>query len=336
VGNPSRASLRNTLGDLLLNGPRAILDKTAQFLDALYFCFLLSTRFTSILMGRVNDTIHNVNTTLRSLLMLVLVSGAGFGGYKVYELYNRPQQQLADKQLELENTLATLQRANEDLTARQREVADLTVQLDEQRALAERLQVAMDLLKVRQRLARLTVLDQRELPAADSEKPTTTGAQAESPTNVISRIEFVEVNEEGEPIGEAKQFEIVGDMVYIDYQRVTFDDKYVENADLDRSTAIALFQRVFGEHQDPADGFQLDTIGTRPGAYARGTEMSDFERKIWSDFWLIANDSRRAAELGIHAASGAAVSMRVQEGKTYEVELRSTGDITIRPVKEQM
>jgi hypothetical protein len=121
-------------------------------------------------------------------------------------------------------------------------------------------------------------------------------------------------------------------MVYIDYLRVTFDDKYIEQADLDRSTAIALFQRIFGEHQEAADGFHLDTVGTRPTAYARGTDMSDFEKKIWGDFWLIANDSQRATELGIHAAHGSAVSMRVQPGKSYEIELRATGDMTIRPM----
>jgi hypothetical protein len=284
-------------------------------------------------MGRVNTTVQNVNTSLRSLLMLVFVGGAGIGGYKIYEVYNEPQQQLADKQVELEKTLATLERANEDLAARQREVADLSVQLDEKTAQAERLEVAMNLLKVRRRLARLTVLDQRQRADSDSPTPEASESQGMSLTDLISRIEFVEINEEGQPIGEAKQFEIVGDMVYIDYQRVTFDDKYIENSDLDRSTAIALFQRIFGEHQDPADGFRLDTVGTRPGAYARGTAMSDFEQKIWNDFWLIANDSRRAAELGIHAASGAAVSMRVQNGKSYEVELRSTGDITIRPLE---
>jgi hypothetical protein len=284
-------------------------------------------------MGRVNDTIHNVNTTLRSLLMLVVVGGAAVGGYKIYEVYNEPQQQLADKQVELEKTRASLDRANEDLAARQREVADLSKRLDETAALAELLEVKLSLLKVRRRLAHLTVLDQRERTLAETDQPNATAADGVSPTNLITRIEFVEVNEQGHPIGEAKQFEIVGDMVYIDYQRVTFDDKYIENSDLDRATAIALFQRIFGEHQDPAEGFQLDTVGVRPSAYARGTEMSDFERKIWSDFWLIANDSQRAAELGIHAASGAAVSMRVEEGKSYEVSLRSTGDITIRPLE---
>ena len=150
---------------------------------------------------------------------------------------------------------------------------------------------------------------------------------------LVSHVEFVEVNDEGKPIGEAKQFEIVGDMVYIEYLRVTFDDKYIEASDLDRSTAIALFQRIFGEHQEAADGFVLDEVGTRPTAYARGTDMSDFEEKIWGDFWLIANDRAGAAELGIHAAHSSAAAMRVRPGKTYEIQLRSTGEITIRPVE---
>lgn len=284
-------------------------------------------------MGRINETIHNVNTTLRTLLMLVLVSGAGLGGYKAYELYNEPQQQLADKQAELQQTRDRLQLANDDLAARRTEIATLETHLNEKAAQIERLEVAMKLLKVRRRLARLTVLDQREQPASETAPTETTESTAEVSKNLKTSIEFVEVDEEGNPIGEAKRLEIDGDMVYVDYLRVTFDDKYVEESDLDRSTAIALFQRIFGEHQDPASGYPLDTVGTRPGAYARGTKMSDFESKIWTDFWLIANDNKKAAELGIHAAHGAAVSMRVQPGKTYELELRSTGDITIKPIE---
>jgi hypothetical protein len=152
---------------------------------------------------------------------------------------------------------------------------------------------------------------------------------------VVTKIEFTEINGRGEPIGEAKQFEIVGDMVYVDYLRVTFDDKYIEKSDLDRSTSLALFQRIFGEHQEPANGFQLDTVGTRPTAYGRGTQVSDFEKKIWDDFWLIANEPKRAEDMGIRAANGDAVSIRVQPGKTYEIDLRSTGDMTIKPVEAE-
>ena len=262
-------------------------------------------------MGRVNETIKTINSTLRTCLAMLVVAGAGYGGYIGYSLHNEPQKKLAEKQHELDATTATLQQKSADLAARDQEIADLNTKV-------ERLRLATQLLKVRHRLARLTVLDQHQDPTLQF---------------ALSRIEFVEIREDGKPIGPPRQFNIRGDMVYVDYLRVTFDDKYVEQSDLDRSTAICLFQRIFGEHQEAAEGYQLDEIGSRPTAYARDTPMSDFEKKIWSDFWLIANDPKRAAELGIYAAHGAAVSMRVRPQATYLLELRTTGDITIRPAE---
>jgi hypothetical protein len=265
-------------------------------------------------MGKVNDTVKTINSTLRTLLGIAVVGGAGYGGYLGYELYNEPREKLAAKQAELNTAIENLKTTQADLADREQEIVELNERV-------ARIELAMRLLKVRRRLARLTVLDQRE--DADAGLP-------------VSKIEFVELNDDGQPIGAARQFDIRGDLVYVDYLRVTFDDKYVEQSDLDRSTAICLFQRIFGEHQEAVDGYQLDEVGTRPTAYARGTEMSDFEQKIWDDFWLIANDPARAAELGIYAAHGAAVSMRVKPGAKYELELRSTGDITIRPLQEAM
>jgi hypothetical protein len=284
-------------------------------------------------MGRVNDTISNVNSAMRNLLLLVLIGGAGYGGYKAYDLYWEPQQLLKEKQAALDDLQSKFKQANDDLAARQKEIADLSVQLKEKIAEIDRLEVAMKLLKVRHRLARMTVLDQHEIPSLLPATPTTGTEVAASRPNVMTKIEFVDINDQGQPISEPKKFDIVGDMIYVDYLTVNFEDKYIEKSDLDRATSIALFQRIFGEHQEPAKGFQLDTVGTRPTAYARGTKMSDFERKIWDDFWLIANDRPRAKELGIDAIQGKAIAIRAQRGKSYEIELRSTGDITIRPIE---
>lgn len=284
-------------------------------------------------MGRVNDTISNVNSALRNLLLAVLVGGAGFGGYKAYDLYNEPKQKLADKQAELEKTLDNLKEAKDNLALRQKEVADLNTHLAEKTAQVDRLEVKIKLMKVQHRLARLKVLDQHEVASLNPVTPTEGTDSPASRPNLVTKIEFTEVNDQGQPIGQAKQFDIVGDMVYVDYLHVTFDDKYVEQSDLDRSTSLALFQRIFGEHQEPAQGFQLDTVGTRPTAYGRGTQMSEFEKKIWDDFWLIANDPKRAVDMGIRAANGDALSIRVRPGMTYEVDLRSTGGMTIRPVE---
>ena len=287
-------------------------------------------------MGRVNDTISNVNSAVRNLLLAVLIGGAGYGGYKAYDLfYSEPQKQLKEKQAAFDALQNKFKQANDDLAAREKKIKELGDQNKDLADKNERMQVAMKLLKVRHRLARLTVLEQREVPSLIPAAPTTGTEVGVSRPDLLTKIEFVDINDQGQEIGKPKTFDIKGDMIYVDYLTVNFEDKYIEKSDLDRATSIALFQRIFGEHQEPAKGFQLDTVGTRPTAYARGTQMSDFEKKIWDDFWLIANDNKRAQELGIDAIQGKAVAIRAQPGKSYEIELRSTGDMTIRPIESK-
>jgi hypothetical protein len=284
-------------------------------------------------MGRVNDTISNVNSAFRNLLLAILIGGAGIGGYKAYDIYNEPKQKLADKEAELEKAVASLKQANDDLVARQQEITTLTADVAEKKAQIDRLEVARQLLKVQHRLARIRVLDQQVAGSQAAASPATESQPATPGPNVTTKIEFTEIDKEGKQIGAPKQFDIVGDMVYVDFQKVTFDDKFIEEHEMNRSTSLALFQRVFGEHQEPAKGYQLDTVGVRPTAYDRGTPMSKYEKDIWDNFWLIANDPKRAEEMGIRAANGDAVSIRMQPGKTYEIDLRSTGEISLRPVE---
>ena len=65
----------------------------------------------------------------------------------------------------------------------------------------------------------------------------------------------------------------------------------------ERGTSLLLFKRIFGSGQRPDDGYPLDEVGSAPRAYARGGKMSDFERRIWDDFWNIANDPERAYQI---------------------------------------
>ncbi len=85
-------------------------------------------------MGRVNDTISNVNSAMRNLLLLVLIGGAGYGGYKAYELYNKPQEELRQKQAVLDKTIGELQTAKNNLTAQQKQIDDLGVERQAERA----------------------------------------------------------------------------------------------------------------------------------------------------------------------------------------------------------
>jgi len=239
----------------------------------------------------------------------------GAGSWYVYDQYTAGERSAAKIRGELNDLKGELAARDRIIESRNLEISKLNddiVLLNEE---VDRLDTALRLLKVDHRLARLTVLDQQEDPDR----------------GLISTVEFVELNEHGEPIDRARVFEIEGDMVYIDNWVVKFDDEYVEQADLLRSTSLVLFRRNFGESQPPVKGFSLDQVGERPQAYAQGRDMSEFERRIWEDFWEIANDAVKASEMGIRAAHGEAPSIKVKKGKTYKIQLRASDGLSIKP-----
>ncbi|MCO6454020.1 MAG: hypothetical protein J5I93_01790 [Pirellulaceae bacterium] len=273
-------------------------------------------------MSRTIESIATLNSAARTVLALVVVAGVGAGGWYAYTTYHANELALAararelnDAQQQLAAARTSLESAQQDLEASRREVAALQQQVEQQAEQIEQLDTSLRLLKVNRRVARLTVLDQR---------------QDEESGRLVSDVEFAELDADGRPLDEVRQFRIVGDVVYIDNWIVKFEDKYVEQADIDRSTSLVLFRRIYGEFQEPSEGFPLDQVGSRPRAYGR-EEMSEFEQRIWDDFWNIANDEEAARQLGIRAAHGDAPFIKVKKGKSYKVLLRASDGLSIIP-----
>jgi hypothetical protein len=218
---------------------------------------------------------------------------------------------LTRAQNEIEEKDRSLDQKNVEIKEKTVQISTLNVKVDEQEQEIARLDTSMRLLKVNQRVAVLRVLDQSTNEANE----------------LYSLIEFQEYDDNDEPLGEAKQFKIKGDIVYIDSWVVKFEDKYVEKADIQRGTSLLLFRRLFGEFQEPQQGFVLDQVGQRPAAYARGSVLSDFEKRIWDDFWNVANDKDKQEELGIRAIHGEAPFRKVMRGKTYRIQRRASGGL---------
>jgi hypothetical protein len=242
------------------------------------------------------EKVSIVTHAIRTLLATVFVGGVGAAGWYTYQLVD------------------SRDRTARELVRVQQQLVSLEGIVEQQLAEIDRLKTAMRLLKVDHRVALLSVIKQLTDPVSG---------------RVVSSIQFQELGDAGEPLGAAKQFEIPGDIVYIDSWIVKFDDKYIEQSDLDRSTSIVLFHRIFGNNQRPNDGFTLDEIGSRPRIYGRGGRMSDWERQIWGDFWSVANDGERQRELGIRAAHGDAPSIKVQAGMTYRITLRASAGLNV-------
>jgi hypothetical protein len=273
--------------------------------------------------GRFNETVTTISSAVRTALATIVIGGLAIGGYVGYSTYNakeldanRVRKDLEDAKQLAAAKEAALVKATQEITLRDQQITNLNADLEVKKQEIQRLETSLTLLKVDHRLARLTVVDQGMDPKNDE---------------LYSDVEFVELNDEGEPIQSPRKFRIKGDVVFVDNWIVKFEDKYVEQADLERSTSLVLFRRIFGEMQQPKEGYPLDPIGERPAAYAAGRRETEFEKKIWADFWNIANDEKRAAEMGIRAAHGEAVSIRVQPGKSYRISLRASDGLSIVP-----
>ncbi|HEY6563466.1 MAG TPA: hypothetical protein VIY86_03170 [Pirellulaceae bacterium] len=255
---------------------------------------------------------------VRTILGTVVVAAVGYGGGWVYTHYV-PHARLQEAQRNLEQTKKELSQAQQQMAAQDQRILELGQAVEERNQRISHLSTSIRLLKVDQRVAELVVLKQERNPESGE---------------IVTDFRFQELTKEARLVGEPRMFRIEGDVVYLDYWVVKFQDEYVEQAELDRSASICLFRRLFGEFQEPQDGFTLDEVGVRPSVYGREEKMSDFERQIWTDFWSIALDPNRAAVLGVRAAHGEAVSVKLRPGKRYRVTLRASDGLSVGPPED--
>lgn len=262
-----------------------------------------------------------LNSLLGTVLALVIVGLICFGGWFGFRTYfadkfalEETEDQLAAREAELETKLQEVRRLNSQLGVSREKNQRLARDLEEKIEELQRLETAMKLLKVNHRLARIEVISQ----------------QGTVETNdLATQFSFVEVDQDGNPMEEARVFSIEGDVVYIDAWVIKFSDKYIEEGDPLRSTSVCLFRRLFGETQRPADGFSLDPVGAQPTAYRNGGKPSELEKKLWSRFWHYANNPEEAKAVGVRALHGEAPSIKLMPGKSYRVQLRASDGLSI-------
>jgi len=250
-----------------------------------------------------------LNSFFGAVISLVILAILGAGGWYVARSY------LAEK-WQREAIQAEVESLHRDLAASKEQVASLNKDLEAKRQEILRLETALRLMKVDHRVAQIDVLSQQG---------------SEKTKDLVTAFNFVELDNAGKPIGKPKIFTVQGDMLYVDALVVKFSDQSVEVADPLRSTSFCLFRRVFGESQQPKDGFVLDPVGAQPAVYRSGREPSDFEREIWSKFWDYANNPEEARKKGIRAAHGEAPFQKLVPGKRYKVLLRSSGGLSFSP-----
>jgi hypothetical protein len=151
----------------------------------------------------------------------------------------------------------------------------------------------------------------------------------------FTTFRFQEVGADGATPAPAQTFSIEGDVAYFEALVVKFDDSFVERNDLLKGSSLLLFRRVYGEYQAPVDGFSLDTVGGQPHGYEDGPAgPSPFHADLWTRFWDYALEPEVAREAGVRAMHGEAPFIRLAPGRDYEIELRTSEGLILRPAAE--
>jgi len=254
------------------------------------------------------------------LRSIVLGGFAAIGAFWTWYFYEKSTEH--GRQLEVRDALigeleATVVARDKDLEQKAEEIRLQAERIERQAQEIRRLEVSLHLLKVDHRVARLEILSQTEATGKDGE--------------VVTTVRFVELDPAGNEIGVGVTVEVKGKKVYVEGLTIKFNDEFVELGDYLRGTSLCIFTRLFGEDQAPREGHQLDPKYTHPLPYS-GDDLPDpFYDELWRKFWDYANDPEAAAQKGVRAAHGEAPFIDARPGKSYKVELRQSGGLTITP-----
>ncbi len=146
---------------------------------------------------------------------------------------------------------------------------------------------------------------------------------------------FVEYDKAGNA-QQPMEFTVVGDVAHIDALVIKFDQKLVEQADPLRGRSIALFTRIYGDHQSPANAFAIDREDQIPAVYhLADPKVTEFEMKLWREFWNLTRDQAAREAYGVRIANGQGVWGPFEPDVLYTITLESDGglNITSEPLK---
>ncbi len=238
--------------------------------------------------------------TLAGQLFKTTIVLAGAGGAAAIGLQKA-------KELDVARRFSELQSENSEL-----KVKNEALSIDNQR-----LATANRFLKVEYLLARMRLK----------------GQERDAQNELISVVEFWEIDDEGNPLTRPQEYRITGDTVHIEGLVAKFDDALIEKGDPLKGAAMFAFKSIHGNKDAPDDGYQLAARRTQPSAYSRGGLPTEFEQNLWGKFWDYAHDAESMKQLGLRAMHGQGGFMPLRPGFEYTVRLRSTGDVSIEAAK---
>ena len=189
----------------------------------------------------------------------------------------------------------------------------IEAELQRQQERAEQLRLVVQRLGVERRVADVIVTDQKTVAGV-----------------LRTEILFVEYAPDGHSLP-ARRFTLEGKTIHLDAEVVKFDGKFIEDNDPLRGHSVALFTRLYGETQTPAEAFHVDEPGSVPEVYrSPDPKVAAFQQELWQNFWRLADDADYRTRMGVRIAQGEGVWRPFEPGRLYTITLESAGGLNIR------
>ena len=261
-----------------------------------------------------------MNAFIRTITLLLLVAILGWWTLLLRGKLNEHEMQIAERDREIKLISGRLEEKEGQIVELDQKVQEQAVQIQQAEETIERLDLSLSLLKVDHRVARIQVIEQETLEGELADN---------GQTRVRTRIRFVELGPDGQPIGDPREATIEGSRLFVESLVIKFEDSYVEQGDMLRGSSLVLFKRLFGDQQEPSSGIELDAVGSQPRIYGDEDGGAPLHAELWQRFWDYANDPEAAAKKGVRAMHGEAPFMELRPGGSYRVELRASGGLDI-------
>lgn len=157
----------------------------------------------------------------------------------------------------------------------------------------------------------------------------------EAVKKIETTIKFLEYDTAGKPL-EPRYFTFRGNIIQFQALVIRFQDKLVRAGDRLRGKSAYLFLRVFALDKEGTQVFDLTETRQIPRGYKIPGLQSDFEKKLWEDFWAYALDIRMRERAGIKNAQIEAPGSMFVPGTIYTIRIEHAGGIRIdtAPVPE--
>ncbi len=143
-------------------------------------------------------------------------------------------------------------------------------------------------------------------------------------------IKFLEYDTQGRSL-KPQYFSFTGNIIQFQSLVVRFEDIHIEQSDPLKGKSIYLFWKVFVLDGSRTQEFVITPLNEIPEGYKLDGPQSNFERKMWEQFWKYALEATIAQKEGIKNAQIEAPGTKFVPGLLYTLIIEHDGGLRIDP-----